>query len=1154
MSLQFVVGPTGAGKSTYVYDMMISESLKHPDVNYLLIVPDQFTMQTQMDIVKRHPSGGIMNIDVLSFSRLCYRIFEETGKPEYPVLDDTGKSLVLRTVASKISDKMPYLGKNMSKVGYIHEIKSSISEFMQYDVSVEDLMRLSEGTDNNLLKMKLMDLATVYKAFTDCNKEKFITNEETLDVLCNKLTDSVIIKKAVVIFDGFTGFTPIQENVIRKLSLLCEKIIVTLNLSHDEDLTMGGGEEKLFYLSRKTAHRLEGFATEDHVPIEKQVSIDSKEFGRFTNNPLMKHLERNLFVFPYEVYEGDTSNISIFKASDISSEVDCICNRIGELIRTGEYSYRDIAVVAGDFESYAGLFEGKFNELSMPCFIDRNSKITLNPFIEFLMSAMQIVIKDYSYDSVFHFLRSGFTDFDRDETDRFDRYVKSLNIRGKSSYHREFRRTQKGLQREVALLQVPLRNETREKLIKLLEPLEKPYKTVGEYVRAIYGFLTDNRSFERLGAFSDKFEAMGDISKALEYRQIYKLVMNLLDTMDGLLGDEEITFEEFYKIFEAGLQEIKVGIIPKGVDRIVVGDIERTRLNNIKVLFFAGVNDTNIPKNSEKGGILSSVERQMLSEKGFEMAPTSRDEMYTQRLYLYTTLCKPSHKLILSFACQDRNSNALRPAYLIENVRRLFGNLKIESDESLPLTKRMISVSDSMKYYAAGMKNYVLGRADEDTVSILHALAKLYEENGLGDRKESIDDAAFFRYVSMPLSREITSKLYSDVLEGSVSRFETYAKCAYEHYLAYGLRISENETIDFDRLSLGNVCHGILDTFFVKLAGKGYTFADFPEEEFEKLLDDTIEEYCNNYDQGILNEGARSAYIIARIKELIKRTVTMQKYQLSRGRFVPSSAEYKFFDDIDLGEGFGSLRLTGKIDRIDLCHEDDKVFVKITDYKSSAKKLDVTAIYHGISQQLVTYMSEAVKKTAIQYSGKEVVPSAMLYYRIQDPYVDAKGNTTDEELSGSIKSACALSGMLLEDTENIKRLDETAAETSSDIIPVQYSANGKGLLSDSKKSVLSAEEMKSMMDYVERMTIRIGRNIFSGDISASPIKGTGASGRDNTSCDYCPYHTVCGFDCHVEGFEVRKDNDVDADTAREIVMGGKEDGRDYLFNGSTGNN
>ena len=254
MALQFYLGGSGAGKSRKLHEDIIAASVREPKRNFLLIVPDQFTMQTQMDLVLEHPNKGIMNIDVLSFGRLTHRILEEVGHMDMPVLDDTGKSLILRKIAETEQQKLSVIGKHLHKIGYVHEVKSAISEFMQYGIGVEELSRLAEyAKSRGALYYKLKDLQVLYAGFLSYIQEKFITTEETLDRLREALPKSEIIRDCVIAFDGFTGFTPIQYRVIQELMRLAGKVIVTITIEGGENLFQPDGEQKLFHLSKKTA-------------------------------------------------------------------------------------------------------------------------------------------------------------------------------------------------------------------------------------------------------------------------------------------------------------------------------------------------------------------------------------------------------------------------------------------------------------------------------------------------------------------------------------------------------------------------------------------------------------------------------------------------------------------------------------------------------------------------------------------------------------------------------------------------------------------------------------------------------------------------------------------------------------------------------------
>lgn len=1134
MSIAFVFGAAGSGKSTLVQDMIIKESMENPRDNYLLIVPDQFTMQTQMDIVKRHPKKGILNIDVLSFGRLSYRVFSVTGKSDMPVLDDTGKSLVLRRVASQVSKDMPYMGHNLNKVGFIHEVKSSISEFMQYNLSYKDVEKLSSRVSSNLLKSKLNDLGVIYKAFCDFNKDKFITSEETLDILCKKLPAADFIKGSTIVFDGFTGFTPIQENVVLELSKLAKKVIITFDLSNPEKPSDLGGEEKLFYLSRKGARRLKTKAADMGIAVDEDIFTEGGTNSRFSHNPEFAHIEKNLFRYPVKKYPGTPENVVLFACKDMESEVSQVALKIHELIRSGEYTYRDIAVVTGNLESYGNLFQSRMRELDMPVFIDKTNGIVLNPFTEYLKSAMEMVIKDFSYDSVFHYLRSGFTNFTEDETDRFDRYVTSLNIRGKSTYLKPFTKREKGLKdKALAESEIPVFEDIRKRLMEEMSVLLRGGKTAGEYASNLYEFLKDNDSYGKLLQYEDMFTRENDLPKAKEYGQIYKCIMELLDTIVSLLGDEEMEFEEFYRIFEAGISEIEVGTIPRNVDRIVVGDIERTRISQVKALFLCGVNDGNIPKDSDKGGILSGVDREELTKSGYELAPTPREQMYTQRLYLYMNLCKPTDKLFVSYAGTDSEGKGMRPSYLIDVIRGMFEKTEVSIIDVKPEVSNLVTLKDSARYYAALLRDYVAGSLDKDGEELIKVLYKAYKEDNF-EGGEKIMDAAFIRYVASPLSAEIVRMIYTSTIQASISRMELYAGCAYAYFLKYGMKLLKNEEYGFEARDLGTIYHGVLDCFSQRLEKSGLLWTEFTKEQGREMIKKAVEDYCENYEQGLLSDDEQTAYTVNKITKIMERTVDTLQFQLSRGRFLPKRFEYRFEREIPLSDD-AKLLLNGQIDRVDLYEEDGKVYVKILDYKSGERDIDVTNVYHGIEQQLAFYMAEAVYHEKKINPEKTVIPSALLYYAISNPMISVKSEISDEALEAEIRKELKLNGLVDADIENISLLDENACGDAS-VLPISFNKDGSPS-SKSAKKALSAEEMQNLLDYVESMVKNIGIRINSGDIKVSPMRT-----KTNDACKYCDYKSICRFDSKIQGYKKRDGKEITEERAREVVLGGDKDG------------
>ena len=1129
MSLRFCFGPSGSGKSHRIYEEIMQRAAEEPGRNFLIIVPDQFTMQTQKDLVMRSDRDGILNIDVLSFGRLSHRILEEVGTKEMPVLDDTGKSLVLQKVAADLKEQLPAMGSLLHKQGYIHEVKSAISEFMQYGISTQDMDKLiTSAQKRGALAMKLKDLKTLYRGFQDYIRDHFITTEETLDVLRRSLSKSKILKGSVVVFDGFTGFTPIQNRLIQELMRVCAETIVTVTIGVGEDPYKMDGEQKLFHLSKKTVVDLEKLAAEAEVERGEDLFVKGGP-NRFAKAPALHYLEQNLFRYQYEPYAGEQQEIHMFEALSPREEVHQTALYIRHLIREQGMTYRDIAVVIGDLEGYASYVETEFGQLEIPCFLDRTRGIVLNPMIEYIKSALQLYIKDFSYDTVFHFLRSGMADISREEIDELENYVIRTGARGYRTYSRLFTRRTEELQEnaegsEQAEEKTMERlNRIRQQFMDAVEILHMgSQEKAGDYVSHLYDFLEQNQVQQKLLNYQQQFEKEGDLSRAREYAQIYRLVMDLLDQVYELLGEEEISRQEFADILEAGFGEITVGTIPQNVDRIVVGDMERTRLKQVKVLFFLGVNDGNIPKNASKGGIISDMDREFLIESGTEMAPSPRQQMYIQRLYLYLNMTKPSEQLYLSYAKVNSEGKGIRPSYLIDTVRKLFPAMSVEYPQNRSRLEQIEGRQEGARYLAEELREYVEGTLPEEERQDFYLMYRAYEADAAG--RDLLTRAAFRRYRESGLSRIVARALYGQQLENSVSRLETYAACACRHFLQYGLSLQEREEFGFEASDMGTVYHAVLENFAGKLAESNLTWWDFTEDFAAKAVKESVEAYAATYGETVLYSSARNEYAITRMSRILTRTVlTLQKH-LKQGSFQPDDYElsFRFAEDldsihVDLSED-EKMHLQGRIDRIDVSEDAEHVYVKVIDYKSGNRKFDLAALYYGLQLQLVVYMNAAMEMESRKHPDKEIVPAALLYYHIDDPTIETPVELTDEQINEQILAKLRMNGVVNSDPEVVERLDRYMQDKSV-VIPVEKKKDGSF---SARSGVLSREEMQLISSYVDAKIRSIGREILDGKIAANPYeKG------NEEACTYCAYKKVCGFDGSIPGYEKRQLEDLD---------------------------
>lgn len=1139
MSLRFYFGPSGSGKSHRIYEEIMQRAAQEPGRNFLIIVPDQFTMQTQKDLVMRSDRGGILNIDVLSFGRLSHRILEEVGTKEMPVLDDTGKSLVLQKIAADLKEQLPAMGSLLHKQGYIHEVKSAISEFMQYGISTQDMDKLIASAEKRgALAMKLRDLKTLYRGFQDYIRDHFITTEETLDVLRRSLVKSKILPDSVVVFDGFTGFTPIQNRLIQELMRVCEETIVTVTIGEEEDPYQMDGEQKLFHLSKKTVADLVKLAAEAEVTRGEDVFVKGGP-NRFAEAPALCYLEQNLFRYQYEPYTEKQHEIHMFEALSPREEVHQTALYIRKLIREEGLTYRDIAVVIGDLEGYASYVETEFGQLEIPCFLDRTRGIVLNPMIEYIKSALQLYIKDFSYDTVFHFLRSGMADISREEIDELENYVIRTGARGYRTYSRLFTRKTEEMQQGSGQEDTERAEETMERLNRIRQQFADtveilhmaPRAKAGEYVDHLYDFLEQNQVQQKLLNYQQRFEQEGDLAKAREYAQIYRLVMDLLDQIYELLGEEEISLQEFADILEAGFGEITVGTIPQNVDRIVVGDMERTRLKQVKVLFFLGVNDGNIPKNASKGGIISDMDREFLIESGTEMAPSPRQQMYIQRLYLYLNMTKPSQRLYLSYAKVNSDGKGIRPSYLIDTVRKLFPQLAVEYPQNRSRLEQIEGRQEGARYLAEELREYADGTLREEERQDFYLMYRAYEADPEG--RDRLTAAAFRRYKESGLSRIVARALYGRQLENSVSRLETYAACACRHFLQYGLSLQEREEFGFEVSDMGNVYHAVLENFAGKLAESGRTWWDFDENFATQAIKEAVEGYAATYGETVLYSSARNEYAITRMNRILTRTVLTLQQHLKQGSFQPDDYElsFRFAEDldsihVDLSEE-EKMHLQGRIDRIDVSEDAEHVYVKVIDYKSGNKKFDLAALYYGLQLQLVVYMNAAMELESRKHPDKEIVPAALLYYHIDDPTIETPVELTQEQINEEILTKLRMNGVVNSDPAVVERLDRFLQDKSK-VIPVEKKKDGSF---SARSGILSREELQVVSAYVDTKIRQIGREILDGKIAANPYeKG------NEEACTYCAYKKVCGFDGSIPGYEKRQLEDLDKQTLMQRMQ------------------
>lgn len=1110
MPLKFVFGPSGSGKSSYLYQHVIQESMKYPERNYIVLVPEQFTMQTQKDLVMMHERKGIMNIDVLSFARLAYRVFEETGGGGLPVLDDEGKNLILRKIAGDYESELKMLGGHMKKQGYISEVKSVISEFTQYDIGEDEIERVMESAgESSRLYYKLADIRLLYRGFTDYLREKYITKEELLDVLSREVEKSERLKNSTVVLDGFTGFTPVQDRLLGELMRHCREVIVTVTMDRRENPYVYEHPYQLFALSKQMVTSLLQIAKQNKIPVEEPVELYDHVPWRFKEQEALAFLEKHLFRYGAGAYEKEQEQVKLHLAKNPREEAYAVAEQVRRMMREDGYRLRDIGVVVSDMDVYADHLKQAFIKYDIPFFMDHKRSILLNSFVEYIRSVLHMAEQSFSYESVFRFLRTNLAGFTYEEIDELENYVIGLGIKGYKHWQEKWTRKLKGMAQEDLDKMNHYRRQLVEKVDGLIYVLRQRRKTVADITRAIYEFMVQENLQVRLAEQEELFKAKGELALAREYAQIYRIVIELFDKFVELLGDEEVSLSEYCKLLDAGLEEARVGVIPPEVDQVVIGDMQRTRLKDIKALLFAGANDVYLPGALLRTGLLSELDREKFAREKLTLSAGGKEKAYVQKFYLYLNLTKPSEKLNIYYSKVSADGKSVRPSYLIQELQKLFPKLKVR-DEERYLKEQELTENIG---FDRMIREFVQKRHETDGAWC--ELYSWYKKNPKWQEKvERFLEAGYYRKPLDALTEEAAKRLYGEEFETSITRMERFAVCAFSHFLTYGLGLREREEYDFQAADLGNVCHRALERFSYKVEQETGDWLKLTEEQRNQYVEESVEEAIADYGNSILYSSSRNAYLIVRMKRILEKTVWALTKQLAAGDFKPSAYEMRFAN--------------GKIDRVDTCEDGDCIYVKVIDYKTGSKSFDVTALYHGLQLQLMVYMDAALQLEQKKHPEKEILPAGVFYYRIQDPLIDRPKEGEEQE---SILKELKPDGMISLEKEVLEHLDHCMVGESS-VIPVKYNKNGS--LSKSSKAA-SAQDFYLMMKYAVNKVEEIRQKILSGDVKVNPYRrGT------ETSCDYCSYRQICGFDTKMEGYRYREIDAMSVDKVIQAIKGERQ--------------
>ncbi|MCR5585628.1 MAG: PD-(D/E)XK nuclease family protein [Lachnospiraceae bacterium] len=1093
MSLHFVLGPAGSGKTKYLFETAIREADKDPETMYYFLVPEQFSLQTQHDLLEVHPRGGILNIDVTSMARLANAAFAKLSGLKHEFIPEIGKSLIIKKVLYDNSDKLVMYGRNSRHAGFVAEAKALLSELLQYGITEEDLKDTLKITEKEpVLKRKLQDVITLVSGFKTCLGNDIMTNESMYDAFADILEKSGLAKNAVFILDGFTGFTPSQNGILKEVLRLGKEVYVSFTIDEVSSKAVLP-EYDIYHMSSEAVMKLTKLA--DEVGCDVKAPVFTK-YNKYETETLHA-LERGLFRHGRGKAASDGSLV-MYNAQNIEEETKRAAAEAERLVRVDGYRYSDIAIVCGDIDLYGERICNELKKVNARFFLDRKKTLHENECSGFLEIILKLMEKGADTDLLISYAKNSLSETAFDDACILENYCNAFGLKG-SAFKREFKREFYGRQ-DISLDKV---NAVRKALIGEVSGILKVKKsTAKEFCDKLQAFLEKLGIKEKLETIAADFEKKEEFLKAKEYSSVYDALIDILDQTREFLGDSEMTAAEYRGLIEAGLSEAKVGLVPHGSDNITIGDIERTRLSNVKALFLLGANENKLPKPVGGKALISENDKKSLLNKGIELSPSHLKKAGNDKFYIYLTLTKPTSKLWISYPSSNGNDR-LKPAFVLSEIAELYTDLKvIKRDDLEPVT----------------------GVLEND----FGLRTSLSEERAVNERKLRTED-----YIPERITKEEARGLYGEKLTGSISRLETFAECPFKHFLNYGLVIRKNETYKLQSSDFGDISHRALELYGKRLKESGKDWVTVPAQERETLIRECAMEAVDAVKSGVFADTSKNRYITERIKDALTLTVEMFTEQLKDTDFRP----YAFEKTFKLSRE--KFTLQGKIDRIDTCETEDLKAVKVVDYKSGKHDFDYEKLYYGLSLQLPTYLNvatellsppllgienlnaaERVRQKMLQPGGYR--PGAMLYDIIGDTVIDDKaGFAGDSEESraairNEITKAFRTKGLVNDDQKIIIGLDHAFGEPGDSLkesvsslkIPVTTNKQ-KGPEPEFKKGskTISERRLRLLMEYAVDKMGQGAEKIMDGDVAVTPVKS-----KKTDACSFCDFKNVCGFD------------------------------------------
>lgn len=1139
MSVTFLIGRSGSGKTTKIWNTICSALREDPlGPPIIQLVPEQGSFSAEQGLLGACDVRGSLRAQTLSFPRLSYRVKQETGGRGSVPIGDEGKKMLLYKILSRRKEELKLFGASSDRPGFVDQLSRLHAELKRCCLGASDLeeqiSRLTESEGRSpILAGKLADLKLV---FGDLEKEMshlYMDEEDRLAELAELIPNSSFVKGSTIFVDGFRGFTAREFTVLRQLMLHAADITVALTLDRPFLAVNRPHELDLFHPSASAYIKLRGMAEELGAEVWDEM-LSPSVLPRFAEAPALAHLERGFDRrLAYRGPEPAEEEITIRAAVNKRAEIEGALREMIRLAREQGAKYGEMAVFVRKLEDYDYLVPALFRDYGVPFFLDRKEGELHHPLVEFIRSALDIVGRRWRYEDVFRCIKTGFLlpadgSLTRDDMDTLENYVLACGIQG-------YRWTDKNYKwKAIPSLSLEGGGKTDKRLVPLMEACReavtgpliaferriKRSRSGGDLCRAVFELLEDTSAPRKLEYMSVAALEKGRTQDAREHRQLWGAILDLLDQIVEMMGEEALSFDIFAGILETGLAELRMGLVPPSLDQVLVGTMDRTRTTGVKYAFLLGFNEGVVPALIQEDGVLSETERSFLEGAGMELAPGASRKMLDERFLIYNALTSASRKLWISYACTDDEGKSLLPSEVVRHLRRMYPAVTEHPLHSLPVSAPPEEHSDfignpeqSLRMLIVQLRQWKQG---QNIPAVWWEVYNWFADNAeWRPHLQTLTGSLFYRNAGAPLRRETSLRLYGgSTLRGSVSRMEKFVSCPFSHFASYGLRLKERQLYKLQAPDIGQLFHAALSSMAAKLRDEGRSWGTMTPDECRIEAGKTVDMLSPMLQGEILLSSKRYGYISRKLKNIVGRASVILGEHARRGSFDIAFLELDFGPGkplpplrIELPNGC-LMEVVGRIDRVDTAEGENGILLRVIDYKSSRKDLKLHEVYYGLSLQMLTYL-DVLLTYAEEWLGEPAFPAGTLYFHVHDPLLSSANGMNLEQAQQELLKRFKMKGLLMADREVVSLMDTSLDKGHSSIVPVAIKSDGSFY---SSASVATPEQWGRLLSSVRGTITEIGTRITEGDVAITPYRI-----QQETACTFCSYRAVCQFDEAVEG-------------------------------------